>query len=260
MSEIVSFYSYKGGVGRSLTLANVAVLLARRGFRVACIDFDLEAGGLHTIFGIEARSIKHTLLDFLAVPGLPDIERGVLDLTSTLPHHCPEGRLYLLPTVSEVKRVNDALESRRDLPMLLGSVISQLENLCLPNFIFIDSRSGFAELAAATIRESERLVCVLRPNKQNMEGLRLLLDILDSIRRPPRTFLALSQVPEIHGVAERLRELELILGTRTFDAIIPFDPHLALDETVVTRAEPLPSFAHRYFPIADWLADRRTAK
>src|SRR6266700_2968299 len=47
---IVTFYSYKGGVGRSFTLANIAVLLARWGYRVLCVDWDLEAPGLYDYF------------------------------------------------------------------------------------------------------------------------------------------------------------------------------------------------------------------
>src|SRR5262245_38177232 len=50
MKSIVTFYSYKGGVGRSMALANVAVLLARRGLRVLMIDWDLEAPGLENYF------------------------------------------------------------------------------------------------------------------------------------------------------------------------------------------------------------------
>jgi hypothetical protein len=50
MSSIVTFYSYKGGVGRSMALANVAVLLARRGLRVLAVDWDLEAPGLERYF------------------------------------------------------------------------------------------------------------------------------------------------------------------------------------------------------------------
>jgi hypothetical protein len=50
MGEIISFYSYKGGVGRSMALANVATLLAHRGRRVLVVDFDLEAPGLHRYF------------------------------------------------------------------------------------------------------------------------------------------------------------------------------------------------------------------
>jgi len=43
----VSFYSYKGGVGRTMALLNVAWYLAQKGSRVALVDLDLEAPGLH---------------------------------------------------------------------------------------------------------------------------------------------------------------------------------------------------------------------
>lgn len=48
--RIVTFYSYKGGTGRSMVLANVAWLLAAAGRRVLAIDWDLEAPGLHRYF------------------------------------------------------------------------------------------------------------------------------------------------------------------------------------------------------------------
>jgi len=48
-SRIVAFYSYKGGVGRSLALANTGVALAARGHKVLLVDLDLEAPGLHDI-------------------------------------------------------------------------------------------------------------------------------------------------------------------------------------------------------------------
>ena len=36
-NNIVTFYSYKGGVGRSMAMANIAVLLAQRGLRVLAV-------------------------------------------------------------------------------------------------------------------------------------------------------------------------------------------------------------------------------
>src|SRR5262245_43489264 len=53
--RIVTFYSYKGGTGRSMALANVGCLLAQRqaqskGKGVLVIDWDLEAPGLHRFF------------------------------------------------------------------------------------------------------------------------------------------------------------------------------------------------------------------
>jgi len=41
--RIITFYSYKGGTGRSMALANVAWILASNGYSVAAVDWDLEA-------------------------------------------------------------------------------------------------------------------------------------------------------------------------------------------------------------------------
>jgi Mrp family chromosome partitioning ATPase len=49
--RILTFYSYKGGTGRSMSLANIAWILAMNGHRVLMIDWDLEAPGLHRWFG-----------------------------------------------------------------------------------------------------------------------------------------------------------------------------------------------------------------
>jgi MinD-like ATPase involved in chromosome partitioning or flagellar assembly/tetratricopeptide (TPR) repeat protein len=48
--RVVTFYSYKGGTGRSMALSNVAWILASAGKRVLMIDWDLEAPGLHRYF------------------------------------------------------------------------------------------------------------------------------------------------------------------------------------------------------------------
>jgi MinD-like ATPase involved in chromosome partitioning or flagellar assembly len=48
--RILTFYSFKGGTGRSMALANVAWILASNGKRVLVIDWDLEAPGLHRYF------------------------------------------------------------------------------------------------------------------------------------------------------------------------------------------------------------------
>ena len=42
--QVVTFYSYKGGTGRTMALANVAWILAANGKKVLTIDWDLESG------------------------------------------------------------------------------------------------------------------------------------------------------------------------------------------------------------------------
>jgi hypothetical protein len=48
--QVITFYSFKGGVGRSMALANVAAIQAQRSRRVLVLDFDFEAPGLHRYF------------------------------------------------------------------------------------------------------------------------------------------------------------------------------------------------------------------
>ena len=45
--KIITFYSYKGGSGRSMAVYNIAWILASNGYDVLLIDWDLEAPGLH---------------------------------------------------------------------------------------------------------------------------------------------------------------------------------------------------------------------
>ena len=66
---IFTFYSYKGGVGRSLALAHVAYAFAERGLRVLAVDFDLEAPGLER-YCVAGRESVRTAREH---PGLVDL-------------------------------------------------------------------------------------------------------------------------------------------------------------------------------------------
>ena len=50
--RILTFYSYKGGTGRTMLLANLGWLLAAAGQRVLMIDWDFEAPGLHRYYRV----------------------------------------------------------------------------------------------------------------------------------------------------------------------------------------------------------------
>jgi flagellar biosynthesis protein FlhG len=53
----------KGGIGKSVIAANLAVVLAQRGRRVVAVDADLGGANLHTILGV--RATGPTLANFL---------------------------------------------------------------------------------------------------------------------------------------------------------------------------------------------------
>jgi hypothetical protein len=68
--KIVTFYSFKGGAGRTMALANVAWILASNGFKVLVVDWDLDSPGLHRYF--------HPFLDSRKMVAAP----GVIELIS----------------------------------------------------------------------------------------------------------------------------------------------------------------------------------
>jgi cellulose biosynthesis protein BcsQ len=49
--QIFTFYSFKGGVGRSMAVLNVAYAMAAKGRHVLVLDMDLEAPGLSGFLG-----------------------------------------------------------------------------------------------------------------------------------------------------------------------------------------------------------------
>lgn len=87
--RIVTFYSYKGGTGRSMALANVAWVLASNGARVLVVDWDLEAPGLHRYFrpfltdkdlvGFESEGVIDFVLDVAHRLATPSAETAPRD-------------------------------------------------------------------------------------------------------------------------------------------------------------------------------------
>ena len=76
---IVTCYSFKGGVGRSMALANIAELLAQRGYSVIVCDWDLEAPGLERYFEEDPAR----LAELRAKPGVIDL---IAEYKDTLTH------------------------------------------------------------------------------------------------------------------------------------------------------------------------------
>lgn len=75
-TRVVTFYSYKGGVGRTMALVNTAHVLALEGWRVLMVDFDLEAPGMTHFFAKQVhRRPRHVRKD--AIDLLLDAKRSL---------------------------------------------------------------------------------------------------------------------------------------------------------------------------------------
>lgn len=63
LRRVISVGGGKGGIGKSLISANLAIELARRGRKVVLVDADLGGANLHTTLGLDVP--KKTLSDFI---------------------------------------------------------------------------------------------------------------------------------------------------------------------------------------------------
>ena len=89
-TQLITFYSYKGGVGRTMAVANAACQLAiKHGRSVICVDWDLEAPGLHHYFDYSDEELadRPGLLDYL-MDFVVQVRRGAKG-------HVPKLKKYL---------------------------------------------------------------------------------------------------------------------------------------------------------------------
>lgn len=192
MSQIVTFYSYKGGVGRSMALANIAVLLARRGLRVLAVDWDLEAPGLERYFDYFDLSIKRGgLLPFLVEQHAQLGGDGEARADHYL-HHLwtidvgGAHRLSLLGSGraahADYARVLEHFAWTAFFERGGGDFLEQLRNRWRADFdiVLIDSRTGVSDAGGiCTIQMPDVLVTMFTANYQSVLGVR---DVIQSAR------------------------------------------------------------------------------
>jgi formylglycine-generating enzyme required for sulfatase activity/Mrp family chromosome partitioning ATPase len=197
---VVTFYSYKGGVGRSFVLANTAALLARWGWRVLCVDWDLEAPGLHHYFrGQLAERSPRAFLKrdgelLFQAKGLVDLAEAVregeslrwqhvvLDATSPLLREAkggPVGALHLLPAGAADLPDYGARVTALDWPTLFAEhrfgnwlEAARSEWVADYDFVLVDSRTGITDAGGVTaVQLPDVLVFVFTANEQSLRGV-----------------------------------------------------------------------------------------
>jgi MinD-like ATPase involved in chromosome partitioning or flagellar assembly len=170
--SVFTFYSYKGGVGRSFTLANVAVLLARWGHRVLCLDWDLEAPGLGDYFrprlpGRPRGGVVDLVTDFRAGRFAP--EAHVMRLRRS-------GALDFLPAgredddyVGQVQAIDWEALYDEGFGEYLEKCREQWTNDY--DFVLIDSRTGISDIGGiCTAHLPDHLVLLFTANRQSIRG------------------------------------------------------------------------------------------
>jgi cellulose biosynthesis protein BcsQ len=228
--RVVTFYSFKGGVGRTMALANVAYRLANtHGLKVVVVDWDLEAPGLHRFFGLSREQIADArgLLDYFLEwreaklrndPSPPDVTGWIVPIPDG--EHKPRfGEVSILlagrPDADYETRLAGfhwAKFYEEDAGAVAVETLRE-QIVARADVVLIDSRTGFTDAGGiCTIQLPDAVVLMTAPNEQSLDGIGQVARALaqSSIsaragRDRPRVWLSVSRVPYVEEseLAER---------------------------------------------------------
>jgi hypothetical protein len=294
---VTTFYSFKGGVGRTTLLVNAAYSLAEHGERVLVWDLDLEAPGVHLFPGLEPPEPvwQSGFLEWLGdTPPCPTPEptlawpskawlRTLGDRVYAAPGE-PRGTIFVVPahgTFANLGRAYSGVDwhalfvERPEHGLhLLNCVRDELIARFEPTFLLIDSRTGISDLGGfLTGLVPDCTVLVGNYGTQSTQGLRSVYLALDRFateratseshrHRKLERLVVFSPVPVSPSAREqgRARWSSGFPGVAPRTLIeIPLVENLLYAEDVLVRTAQSSDAARAYRAVAERLVELRAS-
>ncbi|MFM6351443.1 MAG: tyrosine-protein kinase family protein [Dolichospermum sp.] len=180
---VVTFFSFKGGVGRTTALVATALTLARNGHRVAIVDLDLEAPGLSTIF-FKDKVENFGVIDYLLEKKIQNsnwsLRKDILRINHPLLLGNLGEQIYLFTAgnvdnnyLEKLARLDFQNLVDHQLPETFKGMLQELESDVKPlDFILLDSRAGFHDIGGLALTDlSHAAVIFGRQSRQSWTGL-----------------------------------------------------------------------------------------
>jgi MinD-like ATPase involved in chromosome partitioning or flagellar assembly len=214
--QVITFFSTKGGTGRTSLATEVACLLAIKGhyrespigaaqrLRVALIDFDLASANVSARLGLA----QPTMLDYLCDSGVQSP-----DPRDFLIHHPSSG-------VDVMLGPSKCLAGDRAELMGVGQAAHILSSFKAAGyqFLIVDMAASLGDLETYLLEAATRIYCVVTPTAGSVQSL---YRGVEALRR-------LGLAPKLHYVANKMRDgvsLDEAMGDLdgSLAASIPYD-------------------------------------
>ncbi|MDB4931629.1 MAG: hypothetical protein JWM10_4113 [Myxococcaceae bacterium] len=194
---IVTFYSFKGGVGRTTALVSCALQAAEEG-PVVVLDLDLEAPGLGALLDVRTeRGVLDCIVEHAATGSL-DLERvhgapraivveGAEPITVLPAGNLDALFLEKLARLDLLNRDLGAESAASTTQEALRALLHEVRKRWSPKYIFLDARAGLHDLAGLSLHGLSHVdVLVSRATEQGYQGLHLTVETLGRRRRAER--------------------------------------------------------------------------
>jgi MinD-like ATPase involved in chromosome partitioning or flagellar assembly len=267
---VITFYSFKGGVGRTMALVNVAAELARRGRKVLVVDFDLEAPGLETYQRLQPPKPHRGIVEYVTEYRRTNSVPNLLDyIYETKPIGKKGGKLWVMPAGRRDAAYRSAL-ARLDWQklyrdeqgfMLLEDTKLGWEQELKPDYVLIDSRTGDTDVLGICTRQlPDSVVLMFTPNEQNLSGLEsvwhdIVYEETHGLKKFIQPHFVAANVPNLDDergiLRRRLRAFLGRLRIRWLSGIIRRYENLELlDQSIFTLDRPRTRLARSYRQLA----------
>lgn len=244
----VTFYSYKGGVGRSMALANVAADLATRGRRVVMIDFDLEAPGLDAFEELGVKDGAPGLVEYVSSFLQTDVAAPVAGFIQEVAiKKAGAGKLWVMHAGRKDEEYNrlraainwEDLYDNRDGAAFFENFKADIQQQFQPDYVFIDSRTGLTDVGGVcTLHLPDMVVLLFSLNEQNLQGISSVARVLRNSESAPLLLPVATPVPNLPRekdgpLKERFERAKELLGVE-IKHTISYSSMVALKEQIVT--------------------------
>jgi tetratricopeptide (TPR) repeat protein/Mrp family chromosome partitioning ATPase len=190
-TRLFTLYSYKGGVGRTMAVANVACQMAiKHGKSVICVDWDLEAPGLHHYFDFTEQELANRpglldyLMDFVVQVGrgaegkAPELKNYLVELKPHQREKIVFGSVRLLhcgrTDAGYMSRVQHFDWNRFYREQHGYEIIETLKKQLRQeaDMTLIDARAGQADVGLVpTVQVPDAIVLLFASNRQSLHGV-----------------------------------------------------------------------------------------
>src|SRR3954454_24047243 len=240
----IAVLSQKGGVGKTLTCANLAAGLADAGLAVLIVDFDPQAD-LSSSWALDERRARARIEDALEMA-----HAEIDDVLEHIPLGDGTGSLALLPTAYE--------RLRRQTARLLAGDGGELARLLNPlrdrfDVAVIDTPAGDTVFGRQAMVAADAAIVPLLPGYHELRALTRSLDVLDERAQQARTRIELLGALVLNADARWRSTKEY--GRHL--AAMAAEQLLALFDTVIPRHQPVTDHARYGLPTV-WLRPAST--